>query len=154
MKFRALTVVLSIVLFAFAAPVEQGVSFYTGSYDSLLREARKEQMPIILDFWASWCGPCKKMDQQTFTDPKLAEFINGNFLIYKVDIDSFDGISIKDKFAIEYFPSIVVLDSKAKTLEVLKGFYPPEYLEEEFNKIIQKHKIPISEESKTFAFNK
>lgn len=154
MKFRALTVFLSIALFAFAAPVEQGVSFYSGSYDNLLREARKEQKPIILDFWASWCGPCKKMDQQTFTDPKLAEFINGNFLIYKVDIDSFDGMAITEKFEIESFPSMLVLDSRARSLETLKGFYPAQYLEKELSKIINKHGIAIPQESKTYAYNK
>lgn len=132
---------------------ETGVEFYKGSYDNLLRQARKENKPIILDFWASWCGPCKKMDNETFSDPDLAKYLKANFIIYKVDIDTFDGMEITDKFAVESFPSMLILDKKAKPLEKLKGFYPPNFLEKELKTIVDQYQLYMEDQTQEFALN-
>lgn len=132
---------------------EAGVEFYNGSYDNLLRQARKENKPIILEFWASWCGTCKKMDNETFNDPDLAKYLKANFIIYKVDIDTFDGMEITDKFAVESFPSMLVLDKKAKPLEKLKGFYLPNYLENELKTIVDQYQLYAEDQTQEFALN-
>lgn len=110
------------------------VNFYKGSYDDFLREAKKQKKPIILDFWASWCGPCKKMDNETFANPNFAVYMNANFMVYKVDIDSFDGMAIADRFAIDAYPTLVILDTKCKYIGRYRGFFPPEYLKNELEK--------------------
>lgn len=110
------------------------VNFYKGSYDDFLREAKKQKKPIVLDFWASWCGPCKKMDNETFANPNFATYMNANFLVYKVDIDSFDGMAIADRFAIDAYPTLVLLDAKSKYIGRFRGFFPPDYLKNELEK--------------------
>lgn len=110
------------------------VHFYKGSYDDFLREAKKQKKPIILDFWASWCGPCKKMENETLANPNFTSYMNNNFMIYKVDIDSFDGMAIADRFAVDAYPTLVVLDAKSKYIGRYRGFFPPDYLKNELEK--------------------
>ena len=110
------------------------VRFYDGSYDELLRESRKQKKPIILEFWANWCIPCRKMENETFANPDFAAFINKNFLVYKVNIDTFDGMDIADKYNIDAYPTLVLLDAKNKYINRYKGFFPAYYLKKELEK--------------------
>lgn len=107
------------------------VRFYDGSYDELLRESRKQKKPIILEFWATWCIPCRKMENETFANPEFAAYINKNFLVYKVNIDTFDGMDIADKYNIDAYPTLIQLDSKNKYVNRYKGFFPAYYLKKE-----------------------
>lgn len=108
-------------------------NFYSGSYDDFLREARKQGKVAILDFWAAWCAPCKKMDKETFTNAELAKHLNENFLIYKVNVDTFDGMEIANRFGVESFPTIITLNSRGRFMNELKGFLPANHLTEKLN---------------------
>ncbi|MCP9762856.1 thioredoxin family protein [Lacihabitans soyangensis] len=126
-----------------AKPV--GFSFYKGTYDNMIREAKKQRKPIILDFWAAWCAPCQKLDKETFSDKELGNYLSQNFIVYKVDIDTFDGMEIVDRFAVDVFPTMIVFDPKNGQIGKFKGFYPPGYLQKELEKIQAKHNLyPVS----------
>lgn len=110
------------------------VRFYEGSYDELLRESKKQKKPILLEFWATWCIPCRKMENETFANPDFADYINKNFLVYKVNIDTFDGMDIADRYSIDAYPTLILLDSKNKYIDRYKGFFPAYYLKKELEK--------------------
>lgn len=111
-------------------------SFFTGSYQDLWQEAKRLKKPIILDFSASWCGPCKKMEQETYSDELIASVISLKYFAYKVDVGTVEGLEISDKFNATQFPTTLFLDYTGKVLGRLKGFYPPEY----FIKILEMNK--------------
>lgn len=135
------TVFATLSSFTKPYPKPVGVEFFSGSYDNLIREAKKQKKTIILDFWAAWCSPCQKLDKETFSDKDLGNYVNENFLVYKVDIDTFDGMEIVDRFAIDVFPTLIVFDSKLGQIGKFKGFYPPGYLHKELEKIQSKHNL-------------
>ncbi len=55
-------------------------------YLEALAQAKKENKPIVLDFYASWCAPCMKMLKETFPDPKVAKLLS-QCVFVKVDTD-------------------------------------------------------------------
>lgn len=129
-------------------PQKQQVSFYSGSYDNFLREARKQNKVAILDFWASWCAPCLKLDKETFQNPEFAAYVNQNFLVYKVNVDTFDGMEIANRFGVESFPTLIKLNSRGRFEEEWKGFFPPNYLKEMLRGTTKNPPADYSKESK------
>lgn len=108
-------------------------SFFTGSYQELLQEAKRLKKPIILDFTAKWCGPCKKMANETYSDESVASVVSLKYFAYKVDVQELVGLEIADKYQAFQYPTTIFLDYNGNVLGRLKGFYPPEY----FIKILQ-----------------
>jgi thioredoxin 1 len=127
--------------FSFLPTKTDNVEFYEGTYDNLIREAKKQKKAILLDFWATWCNPCLKLDKETFSDKELGNYIKNNFLIYKVDIGTLDGMQIMERFSIGIFPTLIVFDPKSGLLRKFKGFYAPDYLQKELEKIQSLHNL-------------
>ncbi len=108
-------------------PAAQHVTFFTGSFDDLLKEAKRTRKAIFLDFTAIWCGPCQQMEKETFANATVAAVSNDSYLAYKVDIDWFVGMDIAEKYNVKQYPTIVFLDSQGRYLSRIKGFYAPQY---------------------------
>ncbi|MES2518241.1 MAG: thioredoxin family protein [Bacteroidota bacterium] len=102
-------------------------SFFTGKYQDLFQEAKRLKKPIILDFSASWCGPCVKMNRETYSDETIASIISLKYFAFKVDVDELESLEISDKYKVTQFPTTLFLDYDGQVLGRLKGFYPPEY---------------------------
>jgi thiol:disulfide interchange protein DsbD len=93
-------------------------------------QALQSENPVILDFSADWCIPCKEMDKITFTDPQIVE-LSTKFKLIKVDLTS--GTSpeterLKKQFQVRGVPTIVFLDSAGNELSNLRtiGFEKPD----------------------------
>ena len=88
MQLRKLIIVLilnQLCIFAFG----QGISFSQNlSWQDILQKARTENKFIFVDCFATWCGPCKWMDQQVYSNDTIGNFMNDNFISVKVQMDS------------------------------------------------------------------
>jgi thioredoxin 1 len=82
--------------------------FRVTSFEEAEKIAKKENKPLLVDFYAAWCGPCKWMDETTFSDDKIRKILKEDYISIKVNIDDFDGYELKSKYEVRYLPTIII----------------------------------------------
>lgn len=74
---------------------------------------------IFIDFYASWCGPCKEMDREAFTDPTIKEILK-KYVLLRLDFDK--EVSLRNKYGIKAIPYILITDSHGKVIDKERGY--------------------------------
>jgi thiol:disulfide interchange protein len=83
----------------------------------VLEEAQKANKPVFIEFTASWCAPCKVMEREVFSDPVVYEYLNKNFLSFRVDVDAPNGKPVAEIYEVAGMPTVVFVDPKGVELE-------------------------------------
>jgi thioredoxin 1 len=90
--------------------------------DNFDAEVLKSDVPVLVDFYAEWCGPCKMMAPAI---DKLSKEYDGKFKIVKLDIDQNE--KNRDEFQIQSIPTLIFF-KKGKPVHQLVGYKSEEAL--------------------------
>lgn len=119
---------LSILLIMLAIATIQGqnrnIDFHHGTFDELLAKAKKENKMIYIDCFTTWCGPCKWMAKNVFTNDTVADFYNKSFVNAKIDMENGEGIEIAKKYGIRAYPTMLYINADGVQLHRTCGSAP------------------------------
>lgn len=122
------------------------------SVEEAVAAAQKEPRKIMIDVYTNWCGPCKMMAQNTFTDPRFIAYMNANYYCVKFNAESPDSLSFKGQvyknpdfdatrtgrngvhqfsryLNVSAYPTLVFLDEKANPIGPVVGYKTAPQLE-------------------------
>jgi len=84
--------------------------------------AKTQDKPILIDFYTEWCGWCKRLDKDTYSDKQVQEKLE-KFVCVKIDAEA--NRALAKKYKITGFPSTIFLKSNGELIEVVPGYLPP-----------------------------
>lgn len=105
---------------------------WTHNLDEGLAKAKKQGKPVMIDFMAVWCPPCKAMEDSTFSNRGVVRKA-GDFIPVRIDIDAQREVATKyNGLARKYggvgIPNILFLSADGKKLKHIVGYYGPQQL--------------------------
>jgi thiol-disulfide isomerase/thioredoxin len=102
----------------------QGIQFEQGTFAEALTKAEKENKLLFVDFYTTWCGPCKKMSKTIFTQDEVGAFFNQNFISLKVDAEKGEGPELAGKYNVKGFPTMIFFNGDGSENKRLVGATP------------------------------
>jgi thioredoxin-related protein len=119
--------------------------------DEALAAQKKVGKPIFMDVYTDWCGPCKMLDRNTFSNPEFAKYIADNYYAVKFNGEGNSAVNYKGTkytnpdfdptrkgrnamhqftafLKVQGYPSMYVLDSKGEIKSPIVGYYTADQL--------------------------
>ncbi|MDP9192090.1 MAG: thioredoxin family protein [Acidobacteriota bacterium] len=124
-------VLLLVAGIAFAIPRKHEAAVQWEKYDaSKLAAARAAGKPVVIDFYADWCLPCKELDAKTFSDPRVVKELD-RFVRLKADLTAAEDATTQEltkQYAILGVPTIVFIEAGGNEAAAMRltGFEPPD----------------------------
>lgn len=103
-------------------PAKTEINFSAKDYKQALALAKAAHKKIFVDAYASWCGPCKQLQNTTFKDDQAAAYYNKNFINFKIDIEKGEGPALFEKWNVKGLPTLLILDQNGKVLANHVGY--------------------------------
>lgn len=99
----------------------KGIVFEHGTFSEVQQKAKQLNKPIFMDAYTTWCGPCKAMAANIFTNDSVAQYYNQNFVCYKSDMEKGEGIDLAKKYEVYAYPNLLYIDADGNVLHRAAG---------------------------------
>ncbi|HNO77642.1 MAG TPA: thioredoxin domain-containing protein [Phycisphaerae bacterium] len=124
----------ALVVTILASPLLAGEGlFVSSSFDDACAKAKVEGKLVFIDFYTTWCGPCKIMDKTTFTDETVIKWLGENTIPLKIDAEK--EVALAAKYRIDSYPSLLFVKPDGEVAGLLSGVHEPEAFLAEANAI-------------------
>jgi thioredoxin 1 len=109
--------------------------------EDIMADAILKDKVVFLDFYTTWCGPCKWMDNNVFNQSEIASKLNRNFISYKVDAEDFEGVNTALKYRVAAYPTYIFLTPDGEIIHRLEGMIPQESFAQAIDAIISNKRL-------------
>jgi thiol-disulfide isomerase/thioredoxin len=130
------------------------IQFEQTSLKEVLSKAQSEQKLVFFDAYTSWCGPCKWMAKNAFTDPEVAAYFNDHFVNLTVDMEKGEGVELAKQFSITAYPTLLFLDGSGKVVHVTVGARAAADLLQLGKDVVEGRAVSIADMDQQFAAGK
>ena len=138
---KKLLLAISVLCLSATVGFSQGINFEEGTWSEVVAKAKAQNKPIFVDLYATWCGPCKIMAKDVFTDKSVGDKYNAAFVSYKTDAEKGEGITLAKKFNIKGYPTFIYIDpANEKEIYRVMGSMSPDKFIQEADKALEKAK--------------
>ncbi len=130
---KSLILLSVLLLCAKGISADEATQKTTATVDSsnqIARQIVESEIPVLVDFWAAWCPPCKYLDPII---EELEEEYKDRVLFIKVDVDRHKSLSAH--FGVNVIPTIFLVDN-SNVLSSIPGVRPKEHYAEKLDEII------------------
>lgn len=115
---------LSFLIGAVATAQEVSIDFEKQpSWEDILIMAKNQNKPIFVDAYTTWCGPCKIMDRDVFTEENVVEYFNEKYINVKMDMEKGEGITLMKDWEVNAFPTLLYFDTEGTLTHRVVGAY-------------------------------
>src|ERR1044071_6959278 len=88
------------------AAEKSAVPFRALSFDAACEAAAAEHRIVFIDFFTTWCGPCKELDRTTWNDPAVAKLLGEKSVPLKIDAEK--EVALAKRYAIDAYPTLLL----------------------------------------------
>jgi thioredoxin-related protein len=113
---------------------EKGIHFtHAATWDEVLQQAKAEKKMIFVDAYTTWCGPCKYLSKEIFTQDKVGQYFNDKFISVKMQLDTTDkddeyvkswyemSGKVMHKLNVNVFPTLLFFDANGNPVHRFSG---------------------------------
>ncbi len=114
-------IILLLFVSLLVIPAMAQTNFREIAYKEALAAAKAEKKLVFIDFYTSWCGPCKMMMKNIFPLKEVGDYLNAKFVCIKIDAEKGEGPELAKKYKVKAYPTFVVIDATEKVLMTKEG---------------------------------
>ncbi|RIW15923.1 DUF255 domain-containing protein [Algoriphagus lacus] len=144
---KSLVFLFAALLLSFSLKAQDQIQWM--KFEEAVAANAKNPKMILVDVYTDWCGWCKKMDKETFTDPKVVDYVNSKFYAVKMNAEdtqrtfdfmgkTYNEAQMAAAMRVRSYPNFVIIEPKLQNIAQLPGYRQPAEFLSGLNELIEK----------------
>lgn len=125
-----------------AAVATAQTDFRKLTYAEALQAAKAERKQVFVDFFTTWCGPCKLMAREVFPTKTVGDYMNAHFVSLQIDAEKGEGVALAQRFKVRAYPTFVIINADDTEAARTEGYRPADQFVSELERALNPEMTP------------